>query len=73
MMDLHFLEDGGTVIGDDDFTVWTDEHLVHSLWSKRCLKETGDSSRGHNVDLVGFHTLDSLLLGLFSQDNERSA
>jgi hypothetical protein len=34
MMDFHLFEDGGTIISDDDFTVWRDEHLIHTLWSK---------------------------------------
>jgi len=33
MMDFHLFEDSGTIISDDDFTVWRDEHLIHTLWS----------------------------------------
>lgn len=48
---LHLLEDGGTIVGDDDLAVGTDEHLVHTLGSKRCLEETGDGSCCQDIDL----------------------
>lgn len=48
---LHLLEDGGTIVGDDDLAVGTDEHLVHTLGSKRCLEETGNGSSSQDIDL----------------------
>ena len=48
---LHLLKDGSTIIGDDDLAVGGDEHLIHTLWTKGSLKETGDSSCGQDVDL----------------------
>ena len=34
VLDVHLLEDGSTIVGDDYITHCIDEHLVHSLWSK---------------------------------------
>ena len=48
---LHLLEDGGTIIGDDDLAVWADEHLVHAFGSEGGLHEGGDGARSHDVDL----------------------
>mmetsp|Transcript_8220 Transcript_8220/g.9954 ORF Transcript_8220/g.9954 Transcript_8220/m.9954 type:complete len:568 (-) Transcript_8220:99-1802(-) len=72
MMDLHLLEDGGTIVGDDNLAIRADEHLVHTLGAERGLHEGGDSARGHDVDLVGLKTLDSLLLLLLAEDDERA-
>jgi len=52
MMDLHLLENSGSIIGDDNLTIWGDEHLVHTLWSKGCLEEGGNGSSGQDVDLI---------------------
>tara|TARA_B110000285_G_C15094348_1_gene601016 strand:- start:272 stop:667 length:396 start_codon:yes stop_codon:yes gene_type:complete len=51
MMDFHLLEDGSSIIGNDNFTVWGNKHLIHTLWSKGCLKKTGNSFGSKNVDL----------------------
>jgi len=73
MMDFHLFKDSGSIIGYNNLTVWRDKHFIHTLWSKGSLQETGNSSSGQNVDLVGLKTLDSLLLGLFSQNDEWAA
>jgi len=70
MMNLHLFEDSGTIVGDDNLTIWGHKHLVHALWSEGSLHETGYSSCGQDVDLVGLESLDSFLLGLFPKDNE---
>jgi len=72
VMNFHLLQDGGTIIGDDDFTIWTDKHLVHTFWAEGCLEETGNGSCGQDIDLVGLESLDSLFLCLFSEDDEWS-
>ena len=72
VMNFHLLQDGGTIIGDDDFTIWTDEHLVHTFWAEGCLEETGNGSCGQDVDLVGLESLDSLFLRLLPEDDEWS-
>jgi hypothetical protein len=51
MMDLHLLEDGGTIVGDDDLSVWRNQHLVHTLWTEGSLKEGSNSSGGQDVNL----------------------
>ena len=51
-MNFHLLEDSSTIIGDDDFTIWGDKHLIHTLWSKGSLEEGGNSSCGSDVDLL---------------------
>jgi len=70
VMNFHLFQDGGTIIGDDDFTIWTDEHLVHTFWTEGCLEETGNGSCGQDIDLVSLESLDSLFLRLFSEDDE---
>ena len=52
MMDLHLLENGGTIISDDNLTIWGDEHLVHTLWSEGGLEEGGNGSSSQDVDLI---------------------
>jgi hypothetical protein len=73
MMDLHLLKDGGAIVGDDDLSIWTNEHLVHSLWSEGSLEEGGNGSCSQDVNLVGLESLNSLLFALLSQDDERAA
>ncbi len=51
MMNFHLFEDSGSIIGDDNFTVWGNKHLIHTLWSKGGLKEGGNSSGSENVNL----------------------
>ena len=51
MMNFHLFKDSGSVISNDDFSIWGDKHLVHTLWSERSLEETGNSSGSENVDL----------------------
>mmetsp|Transcript_40263 Transcript_40263/g.61440 ORF Transcript_40263/g.61440 Transcript_40263/m.61440 type:complete len:306 (-) Transcript_40263:19-936(-) len=73
VVDLHLLEDSGSVVGDDDLSVGADEHLVHSLGAEGSLEETGNSPGSEDVDFMGFKSLNSLLLLLFAQNNERAA
>lgn len=72
VMNFHLLQDSGTIVGDDDFTIRTDKHLVHTLWAEGCLEETGNGSCGQDIDLVGLESLDSLFLLLFPEDDEWS-
>ena len=48
---LHLLKNSGAIVGDDDFTVGRNKHLVHALGTERGLKEGSDSSRGQDVNL----------------------
>lgn len=41
--DAHVLEDGGAVVGDDNFTLGGLDHLVHSSWAERSPDGVGDS------------------------------
>ena len=72
VMNFHLLQDGGTIVGDDDFTIWADKHLVHTFWSEGSLEETGNGSCGQDINLVGLESLNSLFLLLFSEDDEWS-
>mmetsp|Transcript_1006 Transcript_1006/g.1808 ORF Transcript_1006/g.1808 Transcript_1006/m.1808 type:complete len:305 (+) Transcript_1006:748-1662(+) len=72
VVDLHLLEDGGTIIGDDDIAVGTDQHLVHALGTEGGLEEGGDGPGGQDVDLMGLEALDPLLLLLLPEDDERA-
>ena len=49
---LHLFKDCSTVISDNDFSIWTDKHLVHSFWSQWCLQEACNCSSGKNVNLL---------------------
>ena len=35
MLNVHLLENGGAVVGDDHVTHRVNEHLVHALWPER--------------------------------------
>ena len=48
---LHLLEDGGAIVGHNDFAVGTHEHFVHALGSEGRLQETGNCAGCHDVDL----------------------
>ena len=50
-MNFHLFEDSGSIIGDDNFTVWGNKHLIHTFWSEGSLEETGNSSSGQDIDL----------------------
>lgn len=43
VQDRHVLEDGGTVVGDDDFSGTGLDHLVHALGTERGSDGVGDS------------------------------
>ena len=51
VLNLHLLNDCGTVIGNDNITVGADEHLVHSLGAKRGSHELGNGSCSQDVGL----------------------
>jgi hypothetical protein len=51
MLDFHLLNDGSTVVGNDNVTIWADEHLVHTLGAKGGSHELGNGSCGQNVSL----------------------
>lgn len=40
--DAHVLEDGGTVVGDDDLSLRSLDHLVHATGTERCPDSVGD-------------------------------
>ena len=46
MLDFHLLNNGGTIVGDNNVTVWADEHLVHTLGAKGSSHELGNGSSG---------------------------
>ena len=51
MLDFHFLNNGGTVIGDNNVTVGAYEHLVHALGTKGGSHKLGYGSGGQDVSL----------------------
>lgn len=65
--DGHVLEDGGTVVGDDDLTVGGLDHLVHALGAERGTNSIADRLGSREVgaaDLVRLvGVLESILLG----------
>ena len=51
MVDVHFLQNGGTVVGDGDIAIGVDEHFVHPLGPKGGAEDLGDGAGGHDVGL----------------------
>jgi hypothetical protein len=43
VLDFHFVHDGSTVIGNQDFTVAGLNHLIHGLGAKRAAYDISDS------------------------------
>ena len=66
VVDLHLFQNGSSIVGDDDLTIWGHKHLVHALGSKRCLEEGGNGSCSKNVDLkrIGYQLTNHLPYGL---------
>lgn len=50
--DLHLVEDGGAVVGDDDLAVGSGDHLVHALGSQAGPDGIGHGSSGEDVGLA---------------------
>jgi len=72
MVNLHLLEDSGTIVSDDDLTVGADHEFIHTLGAKGGLHHSGNSSGSHDVNLMSLEALNSLLLVLLSEDDEGS-
>lgn len=51
VLDLHLLNNGGTVVGNNNITIGADKHLVHSLGAKRGSHQLGNGSCGQDVSL----------------------
>jgi hypothetical protein len=50
-LDLHFLDDGGSVVGDGDFLVGGDHEFVEALGSEGGAEGGGDGFGGEDVSL----------------------
>lgn len=50
--DLHLVEDGGAVIGDDDLVGGGGDHLVHALGAQTGANRVGDGACGHDVGVA---------------------
>ena len=69
VLDVQLLEDGDTVVGDDDVADGVDEHLVHSPRSEAAPYGIGDGPcRG---DVVELSVLSFVSLGAFPEDKHR--
>ena len=69
VLDVHLLEDGHTVVGNDDVADGVDEHLVHSPRSEAAPYGIGDGPcRG---DVVELSVLSFVSLGAFPEDKHR--
>ena len=53
VLDIHLLENGDTVVGDDHVADAVHEHLVHALGSKGCPYCTCNRLRGGDVHALG--------------------
>lgn len=53
----HVLEDGGAVVGDDDFTLRSLDHLVHSSWAERSPYGVGDGCEQDGGEWVSCEAL----------------
>lgn len=60
MLDIHLLEDGCAVVGDDDFTARVDEHFIHSAGAECRPDRLGNGLAGHDVGRLGIPPLGSL-------------
>ena len=49
MLNVHFLENRCSIVGDDDITHAIDEHLVHALWAKRGPNRISNCFRSRNI------------------------
>ena len=49
MSDLQLFENCGAIVGDGNITDVIDEHLIETLWSKRCLDNVGKGEDCHDV------------------------
>ena len=67
VLDVHLLEDGHSVVGDDDISDGVDEHLVHSTGSQTAPDSIGNGHGG--CDVVELSVFALLSLGSFSQDD----
>ena len=56
VLDIHFVQDCGTIVGSGDFTVWTDQNFIHSV------RAEGRFQRGTNslsCQYMGFDRFDT--------------
>ena len=53
MLDVHLLQDGHSIVGDDHISDGVNEHLVHTLGSKSGPYCTGHRFRGGDVHALG--------------------
>ncbi len=56
MVNIHKLEDGGSVVGDCDVVVWRDHHLVQTLGTEGRPQGVCHGSGGQNVTLESVET-----------------
>ena len=70
---LHLLKNSGAIVGDDDFTVGRNKHLVHARRAERRTHNVGDSFGRQNISFVSIQAAQTLLLTLVAQDDEGAA
>ena len=68
VLDIHLLQDGDSVVGDDDVSHGVDEHLVHSAGSEAAPDCVGDCPCCG--DVVELSVLSFLPLGSFPEDDD---
>lgn len=72
MHHIHLLEDGCSIVSDQDFPSAILDHLVHSSWTETCSDAVSDGWIGEMVPLAAWMLVDltslafSLLLKVFS-------
>ena len=52
LKDLHLVENGGTVVGNDDLAIGGGDHLVHAFGAKAGTDRIGDGACGDDVGLA---------------------
>ena len=73
MINVHHLEDGGSVIGDRDVPIGADHQLVEPLGAKAGLQDVGHRLGGQDVRLDGIAASQPGLLHLVLEDHEGTA
>jgi len=69
MLDIHLVEDGRAVVGDNDVPRRANEHFVHALGPERRPYRLGDRLAGLDVRRLGVPSLGPL--GVFTEDEYR--
>lgn len=52
VLNFHSLDDGGSVVGDDDVPARGHDHFIHAFWAQASAHSVRDGTRGGDVALA---------------------